>query len=109
MKVYKYTKVFVLMLGICFQGFAAQGGNIYNQCADTENYYVQPSGVYISPNGIYVSIDGALIQVNTLCADERGVFVPYEEIVGRLVKCPFCRRWYDPDSKIPHNCKGVSD
>ncbi len=109
---FKYARLFLLvfMLGACLQGFAAQENRICNLCADSDNYYVQPGEIYISLNGMYASIDGTLIQINTLCADEKGVFVPVEEIIaGDLVKCPFCRRWYDPESKVPHNCQGVPD
>lgn len=40
-------------------------------------YRIQRGSVFITPNGIYASIDGVLIQINMLCADERGVFVHY--------------------------------
>jgi hypothetical protein len=64
----------------------------------TDNYYVQPNEVYIDSNGIYASIDGIVIEIQSLHTDERGVFVPVEDIIaGELEWCPFCGRWYDPD------------
>ncbi len=92
--VYKYAKVFllVLMFGLSCQGFATQDSKI------PDHYYVQPGGIFIAPNGMYASVDGILIQVHTLRSDEKGVFVPVEEIIaGDLEWCPFCGRWYDPE------------
>jgi hypothetical protein len=98
----KYFYFLMIVMGLATLGFAANS-NL------SDNYYVQPGSIYIAPNGIYASIDEMLIQINTLCADERGIFVPYSEIAGRLEKCPFCQRWYDPDSKVPHKCRGTPD
>ncbi|NGX61770.1 MAG: hypothetical protein K940chlam9_01259 [Chlamydiae bacterium] len=99
--VFRYAKVFflVLMFGCCFQGFAEDS-------VVPENYYVQAREIYIAPNGMYASIEGTLIQIHILCADERGIFVPVEEIIaGDLEWCPFCGRWYD--SEYGHsNCRG---
>lgn len=78
-----------------------------NQPLISQDYYVRPGEVFVAPNGIYVSVDGVLIQINTLRADEVGVYVPYEEIAGRLIKCPFCQRWYDPS--MPHKCRGCPE
>lgn len=84
------------------------GQDIANQNSQqSENYYIQPANIFMIPNGIYVSIDGEVIQINMLCADERGIFVPYEELLTKLVKCPFCQRMYDPTKH--HNCQGVPE
>jgi hypothetical protein len=71
------------------------------------HYYVQPGEIFVSPKGIYASIDGNMIQIYTLRANEQGVFVPYDEIVGALDYCPFCQSWYDPD--YGHSCDGPRD
>lgn len=104
----KYMVLLAIVFGLSVAGFANQKMN-YSQQQSSENYYIRPGEAFITPNGIYVSVDGNLIQINTLCADECGIFVPFEEIVGRLVKCRFCQHWYDPDSKVPHRCRGNPD
>ena len=105
--IHKYAKVFlfVLMLGLGCQGFAVQDSKI------PDNYYVQPGGIFIAPNGMYASIDGNLIQIYALRADEKGIFVPIEEIIaGNLEYCPFCQSWYDPDDpRGGHSCSGPRD
>lgn len=105
----KYVIFLAIALGFSASSFANQNLKMtHNQSEISENYYIQPGGVYIAPNGIYASIDGNLIQIHTLCADERGVFVPYEEIIaGNLVYCSFCQSWYNP--KNGHNCLGPRD
>ncbi len=103
---------FILFFGstVFAQRLATQNIKMpYDKLQVSDNYYVLPCNIFMAPNGMYVSIDGVLIQINMLCADERGVFVPLNEIAGRLVKCPHCQRWYDPDSKIPHKCRGIAD
>jgi len=86
------------------QCFAAQQLNLqYDESYISENYYVPAGGVYVSPTGIFVSLEGQMFAVNMLCANEKGVFVPGEEMKRQFVWCPICQRWYDPDS--PHYCK----
>ena len=70
------------------------------------NYYIQPGGVYVAANEIFVLFEGELVQVNMLCADGRGVFVPYEEMNRRFVRCPNCGGWYDPEHPENHKCRG---
>ena len=99
MKVFaKYFGFLVIALGFSASCFATQ--------AICDNYYIQPSGVYVAPGGIFVWIEGQLAQVNMLCSDERGVFVPYEEMNRRFVRCPHCGGWYDPEHPENHKCKG---
>jgi hypothetical protein len=94
--------VFFFLLGIYSQCFAFQNpSDPFSLSA--ENYYVQPGGVYVSPNGIFVLFNGELVQVNTLCSDEKGAFVPSIEMSRQFVWCPFCEHWYDPDKT--HKCK----
>lgn len=93
------------MLGLYTQCFAFQNFTMtYDQLQASDNYYVQPGGVYVAPDGIFVLFEGQLIEVNMLCADERGVFVPGIEMSRQFVQCPHCRRWYD--STKQHLCKG---
>ena len=100
-----FQKVFALVvfaLSLSAQGFAE-----YDQSLQTcDNYYVQPGGVYVAPDGIFVMFDGNLIQVDMLCADANGVYVPGIEMSRELVFCPFCRRWFTPEKINDHNCKG---
>ena len=94
-----------IVLGLSLQGFATQNLTMtYNQSQVSDNYYVPPGEVYVSPNGIFILLDGDLVQINMLCTDERGVFVPSSEMSRQLVQCPHYRRWYDPTK--PHPCKG---
>ncbi len=104
MKIFeKWCALLPIALGFMSQCFAVQA----NQPVECGRYYVQSGGVFIAPNAIYALVDEALVQINTLCADERGIFVPYEEIAARLVKCPFCQSWYNPDKG--HECRGLPD
>lgn len=109
MKAFKmYFALWVIALGLSASCFAAQNANtLCDQSQSYSNYYIQPGGVYLAPNGIYASIDGVLIQIKTLCSDDKGIFVPYEEIVGELEYCPFCQSWYDPE--YGHSCDGPRD
>ncbi len=104
--VIKLARVFllVLMLGVCFQGFAAHNIKMsYDSSHVSDNYYVPAGGVYVSPDGIFILFEGQLVQIGMLCSDERGVFVPGSEMSRQFVWCSICQRWYNPD--IPHNCK----
>jgi len=100
----------VIALGLSTQGFAAQNPKMtHDKSHSCDNYYVQPGGVYIAPNGIFVLIGEKLTQVNILCSDEGGVFVPYEEMTRRFVRCPFCNGWYDPENPESHDCPGFPE
>lgn len=99
----KYFAFLVIFLSIAVQCLATQNLNIYNQSQNSDNYYVKAGGVYVAPNEIFVLFDGELIQVNILCADERGVFVPSIEMSRKFEWCPICQHWYDPDK--PHYCR----
>jgi hypothetical protein len=90
----------VVALGLACSCFA-------NDLKFLDNYYTKPGEIFLAPNGIYASIDGVLLQINTLCADSRGIYVPYEEIAGKLTYCPFCQSWYDED--YGHDCEGPRD
>ena len=106
---YKYARVFllVLTLGSCFQGLAAHDIKMsYDRSQISDNYYVPPGGVYVAPDGIFVLLEEKLVQVSVLCSDERGVFVPYEEMSRQFVRCPHCGHWYDPDKPKDHKCPG---
>ena len=106
----KYFAFFIIVLGLSFQCFASQNLKIMDtQSQNSENYYIKPGDIFITPSGIYASIDGTLVQINTLRADERGTFVPGEEIVGRLIKCSSCQHWYDPDDVRGHRCPGFPE
>lgn len=97
----------VIALGISIQCFAVQ--NLKISCDNPnlfDNYYVQPGGIYISPHTIFVMIEGHLVQINILCSDQKGVFVPYEEMNRQFVRCPNCGNGYDPDHPENHKCKG---
>jgi len=96
----KYFVFLVIALSLSASCCAAQT----QQTCD--NYYIQPGGVYVAPGGIFIWVDGQLVQVNILCSDERGVFVPYEEMNRRFVRCPHCGGWYDPEHPENHKCKG---
>jgi hypothetical protein len=105
----KYFFLVMIALGMTIPGLAAQSVSLsYSQAEVDAPYFVQPGEIYVASNGMYASIDGEIIQINTLCADERGVFVPYEEIAGKLVRCPFCGRWYD-EEKGHSNCPGFPE
>lgn len=102
----KYFVFLVIALGLSAQCFAAQNTKAcYDESQVCENYYIQPGSVYVAPGGIFVWIDGQLAQVSMLCSDEKGVFVPYEEMGRQFVQCPNCRNWYNPDGP-PHKCPG---
>ncbi|NGX61506.1 MAG: hypothetical protein K940chlam9_00992 [Chlamydiae bacterium] len=105
--VFKYPAVILLllMLGVCSEGASAQDlTTTYDQSLISDDgYYVQPGGVYVAPDGIFVLVNGELKQVNVLCSDARGVFVPYEEMSRQFVWCSVCQHWYDPDE--PHVCR----
>lgn len=103
----KYFAFLMVALGLSAQCFAVQNLNIISENSQScDNYYVQPGGVYVAPNGIFVSMEGSMVQVSTLCGDERGIFVPYEEMSRRFVRCPHCGGWYDPEHPENHKCKG---
>lgn len=107
MKIFnKYFAFLIIALGLSVQCFAVQQNlkMTYSQEQKSDNYYVQPGGVYTAPNGIFVLFDGELVQVNTLCTDAKGVFVPGIEMSRQFVWCPICQRWYDPQGE-PHRCK----
>lgn len=102
----KYFAFLMIALGLSVQCFAAQQSlkMTFDKSQTCDNYYIQPGGVYVAPNGrIFVLFDGGLIQVKTLCSDERGAFVPGIEMSRELVWCPICQHWYNPDK--PHSCK----
>ncbi|HEY4832919.1 MAG TPA: hypothetical protein VIH61_10215 [Waddliaceae bacterium] len=103
---YFNTFLLILMLGLSVHCFAVQNcGVSHDESRMTDNYYVQPGGVYVAPNGIFAMLDGHLVQVNMLCSDEKGVFIPEAEMTRQFVRCPFCWNWYDPDGP-PHDCPG---
>jgi hypothetical protein len=108
--VHKYAKFFglVVLLGFHFQVVAVPHERMDTLYASPDNYYVQPGEVFLAPNGIYVLVDGTLIQIYTLCADERGIFVPSPEINQYLEWCPHCQSWYDRRQRHD-NCKGPRD
>lgn len=96
-----------IALGLSVSCYASQNLKMmHNSSQTSENYYIQPGGVYVAPNGIFVLFQEELIQVNALGADARGVFVPYDEMSRRFVRCPHCGGWYDPDHPENHKCKG---
>ncbi len=97
----EYFAFLVIALGLSASCFAAQTAS-----QTFDNYYIQPAGVYVTPGGIFVWVDGQLAQVGMLCSDDRGVFVPYEEMNRRFVRCPHCDGWYDPEHPENHKCKG---
>ena len=102
-----YFFLLMIALGLSTQCFAVQNLKMtYDESRFSDNYYVQPGGVYVSPDGIFILFEGQLMQVNILCADERGVFVPGSEMSRRLVRCSFCGRYYDPERPQDHKCKG---
>lgn len=108
MKIFGRSFAFLtIVLGLSIQCFALQQNlkTTYNQSQTYDNYYIQSSEVYIAPHGkIFVLFDGEPIQVNMLCSDERGTFVPGSEMSRAFVWCPICQRWYDPEG-APHRCK----
>lgn len=73
--------------------------------AAEEHYYVQPNEVYVTPNGLYFLFEKELVPIDMLCADEKGVCVPASEMSRRFIRCPHCRRWYDPEQGHK-NCPG---
>lgn len=93
--------IFFFAIGFSATCFAASD-------SPDENHYIKPSEVFLASNGMYANVDGTLFQINTLCADARGIFVPYEEMARRFVKCPACQHWYDPEKGHP-NCPGYPD
>lgn len=101
----KYFILLVIALRLSVQCFAIEQNLkiAYNPSHASNNYYVQPGGVYVAPNGIFVMFNGELTQVNMICTDARGVFVPGIEMSRQFVWCPICEHWYDPDQ--PHRCK----
>ena len=108
MKIFsKYFAFLIIALGLSIQCFAVQQNfkMTYEQSTASDNYYVHAADIYIAPHGkIFVLFDGELIQVNMLCSDEKGTFVPGSEMGREFIWCPICRRWYDPDNE-PHKCK----
>lgn len=96
-----------IVLGLSASCFASQNLKMaYDQAQTSDDYYVQPGGVYVAPDGIFILIEGELVQVNILCSDERGIFVPASEMNRRLVRCSFCGRYYNPERPQDHKCKG---
>jgi len=96
-------KCFVFLIcaiGLCGQCFAAQAAY------ESGNYYVQADEIRVASDRIFVLFEGEFVQVNVLCADEGGVFVPYEEMSRQFVRCPYCGHWYDPDHPEDHTCRG---
>ena len=108
MKIFsKYFAFLIIALGLSVQSFALQQNlkMSYDQSEVSKNYYVQSGEIYIAPHGkIFVLFDGEPIQVNMLCSDERGTFVPNIEMSRAFIWCPICQRWYNPDDE-PHRCK----
>lgn len=103
----RYMSILAFALGLSVCCFANQNIRMaYDQSQTSDNYYVQPGSVYVAPDGIFFLIEGELVQVNVLCSDERGVFVPASEMSRRLVRCSFCGRYYNPERPQDHKCKG---
>lgn len=90
------TLVLMFMIGFSFQAFAGKNCN-YHEAQILRNHYVLPNEVYLTPKGIFVLVEGNLYLVNTLCTDEKGVYVPSYEMSRELEWCPICQRWRDPD------------
>lgn len=103
--VHKYVKglLLVLTLGLCSQGFSEQISKIpYDNSPAMDHDYLSTEEVHVTPEGIFIVFDGQVVQVNALCSDEKGVFVPGFELTRQFVWCPFCQHWYDPEK--PHTC-----
>lgn len=107
MKIFNtYFAFLMIALGISAPCYATQQNlkMTHNRSQTSDNYYVQPGGVYVAPNGkIFVLFHEELIQVNVLCTDERGAFVPGIEMSRQFVWCSICEHWYDPDQT--HRCR----
>ena len=110
MKTFNKYFAFLVMVSVLFAPhFTAQNLEVpYETFRSLDNYYILPAGVYLASNGIYASIDGELIQVNTLCADEAGIFISYGEIAAKLTRCPFCSHWHTQDKGHP-KCSGFPE
>jgi hypothetical protein len=103
MKTYnKYFSLLIIALAFSFQCFASQ--NLI--CSQSDNYYLQQNEVFIAPNGIFVWVDGTLIQVNMLCSDANGIYVPEIELNRQLIRCSNCGRWFTPERINNHDCQG---
>jgi hypothetical protein len=103
----KWGSFLTIALVLSLSCFAGHNLKMTYDCTQTsDNYYVQPGGVYVAPDGIFILVEGELVEVNILCSDEKGVYVPASEMSRRLVRCPFCGRFYDPEHPENHKCKG---
>ncbi len=102
MKNFKCVQAFlvVLLLGISFSLSAAQNLSENENIYDGENYYVNPSMIYLAPNGIFLNFEGECIPITTVCSDANGIYVPSYEMNRRLVWCPICQRYRQPN----HTC-----
>lgn len=103
-----YFAFLLIALVTSIQCFANQHPQMSDDKSQTsDHYYITPGGVFVHPNGIFVMVqDNLFIQVNMLCTDEKGVFIPEIEMSRQFVRCPFCQKWYDPENPQGHDCRG---
>jgi hypothetical protein len=84
-----------LLMGISCITCAYQ--NLDKENGGSENFYVNSSMIYLAPNGIFLNFEGECYPINTLCSDANGIYVPSYEMSRKLVWCPICQRWREPN------------
>jgi hypothetical protein len=100
-------------LMFCFGSFASantigsERQDWLNKIAAKIDYYriyLKPGYVFVAEKEIFLKIDEDILPLEVVYCDDYGVYIHDYQL--DLIKCPICKRYYDPDEResyCPHH------